>query len=627
MSSSRVTARGRGGGLRRWLAAAAAGAAGTSALIAVIGSPSGPAASTVEQSRSPDAASYQTELAARKKAFAASIAAQTDVPGEDRRKRIYVGVTKLRTGIDAPTGLRYLTEAVDDPEPWGSFEPYAMMDAVLRLGDRLPPALVARIRTRLAQSFGPDLGFTDNHRLQYRTARYLYAQTWPDGPALADGSTPAAAGREAEDWIARWVSDQVSRGMYEYDSPNYHHLYLLCLTSLHEFSRDFVMRRRAWMMLHVLLVDWATEYLHGTWTGAHSREKVNQVTHTTLNSGAATPFGYLFFGDGRFHPELPETYYVGLGAIQDFSPLPLVGHIATDRRSPYVLRELKAPRRGPLIVDGPPTWKYGYVTDDYALGSSWGDLTDVENHRWDLTWTSARDGTTCFFINPSYSARQLIRYFDTTLEAVLPEILRQRPYYADPNKWIEGSPFEEVFQHENALVAVYEIPPGERHQHINGFFPKAIDERRAGPDHWIFCRADRIFFAVRTSDTGRWFEESDHFRLRLEAPVAAVILEAARASEYASFDAFCDRIGRNRVEFDRAARRLAYTSSRGRTIEVTSRGERRLDGRPVDMDAWPLFEGPWVNAATGSRVITIQYGPERVVLDFNDLSVRHEAKR
>ena len=278
--------------------------------------------------------------------------------------------------------------------------------------------------------------------------------------------------------------------MYQYDSPNYHHLYLLCMTTLHDFARDPAMRRRAWMMMHVLLVDWATEYLHGTWTGAHSREKYNQVTHTVLNSGAGTPFGTCSSATACSAPNWPRPYYMALGAVQAFRPLPMVGQIATDRSKPYVLRELKAPRRGPLIVNGPPTWKYGYVTNDWALGSSWGDLTDVENHRWDLTWTSAKDGTLCFFLNPSYSARQLLRYFETTLDAVLPEILRQRPYYADPNKWVEGSPFEEVYQHENALVAVYDVPPGERNQHINGFFSRAIEERRLGPE-WLDLLSSR----------------------------------------------------------------------------------------------------------------------------------------
>jgi hypothetical protein len=573
----------------------------------------------------PDASSYENQLRARQRSYAASIAAQTYAPGEDGRKRIYLGVTKVHTGTDAATGMRYLREAIDDPQPWSSFETYAMMDALLRLGDRLPAEMAGAIRQRLERSFGADLGFTDNHRLQYRTARYLFAQTWPDGPPFADGGAPAAAGREAQAWITQWISDQVSRGMYEYDSPNYHHLYLLCLTTLHDFARDAAMRRQAWMMLHVLLVDWATEYLHGTWIGAHSREKYNQVTHTLLNSGAATPFGYLFFGDGEFRPDLPETFYTGLGAIQAFTPLAMVGRIATDRSSPYVLRELKAPRRGPLIVNGPPTWKYDYVTNEYALGSSWGDLTDVENHRWDLTWTSDRDGSLCFFLNPSYSARQLLRYFETTIDSVLPEILRQRPYYADPNKWIEGSPFEEVFQHENALAAVYDIPSGERNQHINGFFSKGIDERRVGADHWVFCRAGSIYFAVRTSEAGRWTEQPDHFRLTLAGPVAAVVLEVARASEYSSFDEFCRQVARNPVVFDRAAKRLRYRSSRGREIEVASSGERRLDGRPVNLDDWPLFEGPWVNAARGTRVITIEHGGERVVLDFNDLSVTHRA--
>jgi hypothetical protein len=75
---------------------------------------------------------------------------QSWTPGTDTRKRIYLGVAKLASGTDAATGLRYLEEAVADPQsPWGSFETYALMDAVLRLREKLPAALVETIRTQL----------------------------------------------------------------------------------------------------------------------------------------------------------------------------------------------------------------------------------------------------------------------------------------------------------------------------------------------------------------------------------------------------------------------------------------------------------------------------------------------
>lgn len=574
----------------------------------------------------PDDASYRAQFRERCALTREAMARQTWEPGVDRdsRRRIYLGVVKLATGIDAATGLRYIEDAVADPQPaWGSFETYAFMDAVLRLGPKLPAPLVEKIRGRLAASFSTDYGFTDNHMLQFRTARYLFGQTWPDGSVLADGTTPVSSQREAAAWIERWIDATITRGMYEYDSPNYHHIYLLCLASIHEYARDEHLRKKGWMMLQVLLADWATEYLEGAWVGAHSREKYDQVLHTREHTGAATQFGRLFFGGAPLRLDLAETYYMALGSLQAFECLPMLGRMATDRTRPYVLRELKAPRRGPGIAYGEPTWKYTYVAPEFAVGSSWGDLTDVEHHRWDLTWVSPQDGATCFFINPSYSARQLIRYFPSREDLILADIVRQRPYHADPNKWIEGSPHEDVFQQENAVIAIYDIPPDEARPHINGFFPHLITERREEAG-WIFARADGIFFGVWTSVPGTWHKEKNHDRLTLAHPKTAVILEAVAAREEKDFDSFCARLRQNRPQFDEQTLKAVYTTTRGHRIQFTHRGARIVDGVAAQLDEWPLFEGPWMNSRVGTRVITLQYGAERVVLDFNTVTVTHE---
>lgn len=537
--------------------------------------------------------------------------------GYDSRVRIYLGITKLATGIDAATGLKYLEDAVADPMPvWGCFETYAFMEGIERLGSKLPPALVEKIRVRMAASFTDDTGFTDNHMLQFHVARYLFGQRWPDGPVFANGQTPAQAQRDSAAWIRRWIDATVNRGMYEYDSPNYHHLYLLGFASLHEFSHDPELRQQSWMIMQVLLAEWATEYLHGTWVGAHSREKYDQVLHTHEHTGAATRFGRLYFGDAPLRPELKESEAVGLAALQEFAALPMIGRMATDRAQPYGLRELKAPRRGPRIVYGEPTWKYTYVAPEYSVCSSWGDLPDVENHRWDLTWVSPHDGSTCFFINPSYSAKQLYRFFDEKLDKVLAEIVRQRPYYADPNKWVEGSPYEDAFQDGSAVVALYDIPADAGRQHINGFFPHHIAERRED-GNWIFCRADGIYFGVWTSVPGTWNREADHDRLMIVHPKTAVILEAAAAKDVADFDTFCAQLKANRPAFDERTLTATYTTRAGRRIEFTHRGARKVDGVAADLARWPLFEGPWMNAQRHTGVITLQYGDEKVVLDFN----------
>ena len=570
---------------------------------------------------------YYDQLEQRQQVIAAAIAAQAWMPGNDHRTRIYLGIVKLSTGIDAQRGLELLQQAVDDSLNWGSFNVYSMMDALLRLKNQLPLPLVAKAKMRLTENFGEDKGFTENHKLQYRTARYLYGQTWPDGPRFADGMTPLEAKKEAERWIDDWIQRTVSVGQMEFDSVNYMQIYYLCLTTLFDFSTDPLMKRKAWMMMQLLIADWAPEYLAGNWIGAHSREKYNQVTHTILNCGVAQPYGYLFFGNSHFHPELPEMYFSGLAAVQKFRPLPLLGNIATDRSVPYVHRETKAPRRGfGINTSDLPIWKYSYVTKDYALGSSFGDITAVENHRWDLTWLSERDGSICFFINPSFSAEQLLKYFDEHPDKILDAILRQRPYYADPNKWIEGSPYEELLQHENTIIALYDIPKKERNQHVNGFFSKII-EKREEEDGWIFCQADSIYFAVRTLTRGKWIEQNDHYRLTLNNPKTGVIMEVAQQAEFPSFDEFKTRIKSNPLSIDRKKLHVSYTNSRGNNLEFTYPDQRFLDGQRINFDDWQLFDGPFIFSEKGSKIFEIRYRDEKVVLDFNRFEVKFEGMK
>ncbi len=569
---------------------------------------------------------YYEQLQSRQEVIQAALAGQAWMKGDDLRRRIYLGVVKIYSGVDEETGLQYLWDAVNDStHQWGSFNVFSFMDAILRLENKLPPELIAKGKVRLAESFGEDKGFTENHKLQYRTARYLFGQTWPAGPRFTDGETPLEGMTEAETWIFDWIERTVSIGQLEFDSVNYHSLYYICMTTLYDFAKDPIMKRRAWMMMQLLIADWAPEYLKGNWIGAHSREKYDQVTHTILNSGVAIPFGYLYFGDSQYHPELPEPYYVGLAAVQHFSPLAMLGNIATDRSRPYVHRETKAPRRGfGISTSDLPIWKYSYVTKDFAMGSSYGDITAVENHRWDLTWVSEKDGATCFFINPSYSAKQLVKYFDAPEDQIVGLILRQRPYYKDPNKWVEGSPFEEVFQHENTIIALYDIPEDEKNGHINGFFPKIIEKRVETSDGWIFCAADSIYFAVKAFTEGVWHEQSDHFRLTLNSRQTGVIMETSQQSEYASFDEFQKQIRKNSLHVDLGNLQVVYTNSKGSQLDFVHGKHRKLNSKKITFENWPLFDGPFVNSKMGSKIITIQYGEEKVILDFNNDRVSFE---
>ena len=114
---------------------------------------------------------------------------------------------------------------------------------------------------------------------------------------------------------------------------------------------------------------------------------------------------------------------------------------------------------------------------------------------------------------------------------------------------------------------------------------------------------------------GSWHPEKDYDRLTIVHPKTVIILEAAAADTQGNFDDFCTRLRAGRPQFDEATLSATYTNLQGRRLQFTHRGVRRVDGAAVDLNAWPLFEGPWLNARRGTGVITLQYGRERVTLD------------
>jgi hypothetical protein len=65
----------------------------------------------------------------------------------------------------------------------------------------------------------------------------------------------------------------------------------------------------------------------------------------------------------------------------------------------------------------------------------------------------------------------------------------------------------------------------------------------------------------------------------------------------------------------------SYVTGRGHRIDFTHHGKRSVDGVAANLAEWPLFEGPWMNARRNTGIITLQYGTERVVLDFNKTTV------
>ena len=101
-----------------------------------------------------------------------------------------------------------------------------------------------------------------------------------------------------------------------------------------------------------------------------------------------------------------------------------------------------------------------------------------------------------------------------------------------------------------------------------------------------------------------------------------VVVQVAARSEYKDMDAFRRAILALTLEFKLAPTpSVRFGSLRGRALAFTYGQIPRVNGAALDYDHWPLFGGPFVEAAVDSGQLILKYGKMRRTLDFRRLTV------
>jgi hypothetical protein len=492
---------------------------------------------------------------------------------------------------------------------------------------QLSPSARQALR-RSFQTYMPYRGDTENHWLLYYTSMYLMAQLWPDqdGGQWFTGKSSAENQREAAGWIEGWVKLTTTRGQGEYDSPHYMGLYFLSMSYLAEWAKDPVMKKRAAMMLDYLIADLAPESLDGVFVGAHSRVYDRPVVEKWLN--VSSDFAWVLFGQG--YPEDPPANYLLYYLLASaYEPPEILQRIATDRDHPYTHYERKRTRNRWRFFDElhGPVYKTTYVRREYAVGSDQGGtLQPIQEHSWDVTWhvPDPRGVQNTFFtLHPYSSLRELQTYFTFPPDQGIAEVVSSKKSYDSPDKLVGGSPYEQIFQDQDTVIVLYDIPEGTRFPHINGFFSKDLAELREDPSGWIFARGGDALIACRPLQPYTW-KPIEGGGQRLVSPYLknGMVVQVAARSEFKDMEAFRRAILALKLEFQVAPTpSVRFVSLRGKTLSFT------YGQPPLDYSKWPLFGGPFVEAAVDSEQLTLKYGKMRRTLDFRTLTVTDSVTR
>lgn len=491
--------------------------------------------------------------------------------------------------------------------------------------DTYPQAVQDRLND-LWRTYRPYRGDTENHWVLYYSTLYLAAEKWPEygGDRWFNGKSSKENMDEAREWLDHWMDLTTTVGQGEYDSPHYIKVFVSPMALLYGYAKDPMMRQKAELMLDYLIADFAVESLNGLYAGATSRAYEREAIEPANTSAA--DFGWLFWGNA------PPKYWGDalIVAMSGYRPPYILYLVANDRDQPYAHRELKRTRHRirHSLVKNQPVYKTTYLTNDYAIGFSQGGLLQpIQQMTWKLIWKVDNPvgvSNTFFTVQPYSEPIEGAMYFAEPTDQVNELIIRSKTEYGRANKWTGGSAREQIYQEDDALIALYNVPKGTKHEFVSAFFSRNLDEMVEDASGWIFNRAGSTYFAVYPLMKYTWVEDDTRAR-RLWSPAgkAGFVVQVAQASEFASFDAFKAAIKALELKTSMQGQPTAtFTSLRGKTIEATYGQTPKVNGVAVDFDAWPLFESKYVEAATGSRKMLIKYGNMRHELDFNTLTKR-----
>lgn len=536
---------------------------------------------------------------------------------------------KLALGQDLDWASKRLVEVLQKPR--GDMFWMFPVTSVAFLG-RDSLSLEAKAALRNAwRTYMPQRGDTENHWAMYYSSLYLMSEYWPDldGSEWFTGKSSAENREEAREYLISWMDLTTTRGQGEYDCTHYIGEYCIPMLYLASWAEDPAMRMRGRMMLDYILADFAVDSLEGVYVGSHARTSDRQVLEHW--NGLFSFFSWLFFDACP-----SRNNYGGWGpyfafAAKNYEVPEVIRRIAVERDENYTHLELKRTRHRWRNSDvrNARVYKKTYMTADYAVGSDQGGLLQpIQQHSWDVHWATHGDPRgvhpTIFSLNPHASAFELQMYFTEHPDWMPEAVTKQgKPTYMAEDTFLGGSPYEQIYQEDDAVVVLYNIEPGAMHEHVNGFFSKDLTRLEEDESGWIFVQGGEAFIAYRPLAPYEWRPlENGGKRLFSPHRKNGTIVQAAAASEFADWDEFKDAIRALPLDFDlEPTPKVRFTTLRGKRVACAYGEVPEVNGIAVDLDAWPLFGGPYLNAEPGSKTLKIAHGNLERILDFNTLTI------
>lgn len=531
------------------------------------------------------------------------------------RTGFWYGNARMQRG-DTTNGLNYITTAVEDASAENSnagFSLWPGMDSYLRWNGSFPQSLKDRYQQVYTTSDLYDNSATPNQRFMTCTASYLANGVWGPSVNSVSSASYATGDPTGKAYLESTINNVPFRGYPEHNSTQYLVYTVGPMMTLADFAPDPVFKNKARMAFDWAMAEAASGMQNGRWVTPVTRGRVAASQDGYSN----TSFAWWLLYGGPLPGDMLDSSNATVITSPTFTGLlPELTRAATERTQSYTRRTFATRSAGPQLA----YFKQAWMTPTYALtsqveGTVSGFNADGSIILSNLNTTAIQDG---------YQGQRWSLNWDDSPSAESSLYLATPTTYSGTTSGI--SIYEDTLQHEDTMLAVYNIPATGGTGGNNGDWPNQwIQGRIPGGDlarideaattGRLFLHYKGLLVSIYLSKPFTWSSSPN-----IPCTKAGLAIETAPQSEYPQATA-ADRLAAFRADvvsnnpdianITAASPRLIYTNRHGRVLDLTYGLAGKIDGITVDYQSWPMLEDPWMYQAQNGHLHL--FGPNRVV--------------
>lgn len=384
---------------------------------------------------------------------------------------------------------------------------------------------------------------TENHQGLYHTAELLAGQLYKD-KVFGDGMNGREHIEHAKERIIRWLDFRFRFGFSEWLS-SYYDVDIMTLTNLYDFAEDPEIRKKAGMVLDLLMYDLALNNYHGDLGTTHGRIYASSLVEGKQN---LYPVMKLMFGVGKY---LKEDY-IGTACLvtSSYRCPPVIKSIATDydsilwNRQRVSINVDDAPKYGlfydneldihlywgmqefihPMVINMSKimsnkydTWPYSnydhYINKYESQIIEHGKIVNPHLDRFALSESNIRTYRT-----PDYLISTSVDYrpgspgyqqhiWQATLAGdahVFTNHPASKSLGVTPNYWAGNARMPRAVQHKNLVICIYNASEENGMPLTHAYFPKDEFDEVVDKGNWVFARKGDGYLALFSYNSTKW---------------------------------------------------------------------------------------------------------------------------